>query len=78
MTPGTNSFLLEKSPFQKGHDMEESKQEVAKVVGLVKSDGISTMRFPSPFRFMDISQIKTLYDESFPFQKRTSPTETNI
>ena len=31
---GANSFLLEKTPFQNGYDVQKSKQEVTKVVSL--------------------------------------------
>ena len=33
---GANSYLLEKTPFQKGIGVQERKQQVTKVVSLVK------------------------------------------
>ena len=33
---GANSFLLEKTPFQKGSSVQESKQEVTEVISLAK------------------------------------------
>ena len=33
---GANSFLLEKTPFQKGSGVREAKQEVTNVVSLVQ------------------------------------------
>ena len=39
---GANSFLLEYIPFQKELGEQESKQEVSKVISLVKIPGKST------------------------------------
>ena len=39
---GANSFLLEKIQFQKGLCVQESKQEITKVVSLLKYGGKST------------------------------------
>ena len=39
---GANSFLLEQTPFQEGLGVQESDQEVTKVVSLIKHVGKST------------------------------------
>ena len=44
-----NSFLSEQTPFQKGIAVHENKQEVSKVVSLVKNDRKSTWCTQSPF-----------------------------
>ena len=45
---GANSFLLEQTLFQKGPDVQESQQEVTKIVSLVKNGGKSTKCIQSP------------------------------
>ena len=44
---GANHFLLEQTPFQKGIAVQENKQEVAKVVPLVKNGSTSTKALTS-------------------------------
>ena len=44
---GANSFRSEEIPFQKGFRLQKSKQEVTKVVSLVKYGRITTT-VPSP------------------------------
>ena len=39
---GANSFLLECTPFSEGTGVQESKQEVAKVVSLAENGGTSS------------------------------------
>ena len=45
---GANSFFLESTPFQKVYGMQESIQEVAEVVSLMKNGGKSTKFIQSP------------------------------
>ena len=46
---GANSFLLEKTPFQKRIGVQESKQEVTKVVSLVRNGGkVYSVGIPVP------------------------------
>ena len=46
---GANSFLLELFSFQKDFGMQESKQEISKVVSLFKNGGIFSKQIKSPF-----------------------------